>query len=94
MSDKVPDWAVEMAEQIDIAYSTPVSNVREAIAAALLSAYRRGVEIGAKLHEDEAATFDRLAIEELSVSEKMRFDASAAAHREAAAAIRRIGEAE
>lgn len=42
--DKAPEWALKEAETIDIAYRTPVSNVRQDIALALSQAYERGQE--------------------------------------------------
>lgn len=42
MSDKVPDWVQTLTHEINLVLPYPI--VQERIAAALLSAYRRGVE--------------------------------------------------
>lgn len=83
MSDKVPDWAMRSAANV-VRKVTEDGDPVDCVAAALLSAYRRGVEDSAKVAEHEA--------NEWAEGDFNEFEASACLT--VATAIRRLGEAE
>lgn len=100
MTDKVPDWAKEMAAEVvskirqtqdDFVPDVWFHSMEERVANRLLSAYRRGVEDSAKVIQDfELPTDIPPGSEFVQDYEAATTDFSVFG----AAAIRRLGEAE